>query len=222
MTAENSETTSTSTGQETNASDNTTQADTNQSQSSSGEGTTTETKSEGDESGKGNESQDKKTDETFTVTLPEGTQVEKEVLEAYTLTAKEAGLNSEQASKLAGFYAEQRANEAKAWEKQGKEWAEQLKNDEDFGGKNLEANLAAKDKAIQSLPKELGEQVRETFEAYGLGNLPPMVKALAYFGKALSEDKTGTDGSKDSNKKPLSPQEILNKRFPPEMGYGNT
>jgi GTPase involved in cell partitioning and DNA repair len=78
--------------------------------------------------------------EDLVITLPEGTQIDEEMLKSYRDVAQKAGLNSESASAVATWYAEQvvehQKAEAAAWDEQNKTWASALREDPEFGGSN--------------------------------------------------------------------------------------
>lgn len=126
------------------------------------------------------------------VKLPEGVEVDAKMLEGFKGVAKEVGLDSEKASKLATWYAQQTAATEKAQveahAKQGETWLAQLKSDPDFGGANFESSVAD---AKRAMARFGGDGLSADLEAFGLGNLPSLVRTMARIGKAIGEDSTG-------------------------------
>jgi len=181
----------------------------------------TQTKPSGKEAGAGAPADGGKgTDAALEVKLPDGVEADPKVLDWYKSAAKEAGLNSESASKLAeGFLKfQQGAGDAavEAWKQQGKDWFDDLKADPKFGGANLDANLAAFQAAVNRYG---GKQLAADLRQYGVDNLPSLVRAFAEVGKAIREDTTaGARGSQVGAE--LTEAELNDARFPSSKGMG--
>ena len=130
------------------------------------------------------------------VKLPEGTVIDQAFLDGYKAVAKEAGLNSEQATKIAAKYMELQSVAEKsqydAWMKQSDDWEAELKSDKDVGGAAFNDNTA---KARAALLKYGGQGLATDLNKYGLGNLPSLFKAWANVGRAIAEDQSATKGS---------------------------
>ena len=115
-------------------------------------------------------------------TLPEGLTVDAEKLAKFTTLAGEAKLPQEVAQKFVDLYsAELKAlSDApmKAWTEMQNKWQDEVRNDPEIGGKNLDKNLAATKVGLKNL---LGEQADEFFEALsftGAGNNPDIIRGL--------------------------------------------
>lgn len=144
------------------------------------------------------------------IKLPAGMKVDDAALAAFKAVGKEAGLNSEQASKLAAWDAERQAkavNDAvAAWEKQDDAWAAELKADPVIGGDKYDASVQAAQRAVRHFG---GDDLRRFLIDHGIGNAPELVRAFAKIGGAMAEDKTsaGAGGNADTRPKPMSREE---------------
>jgi hypothetical protein len=157
--------------------------------------TSTEQKTEGAGEGKTDDGKgDGKTaaPETYEFTPPEGITISDAVKGAYAEFAKEAGLTQEQAQKGVDKIAPvMAAVQKEALSAQVETWASDSKADKEFGGDNLDANLAIANRGLQAYgsPK-LIEMLNQT----GLGNHPEFIRTFLKIGKTVSEDTkvTGT------------------------------
>lgn len=123
-------------------------------------------------------------------TAPEGVTFNPEVMDEFKTLAKEKNLSQEDAQKFAelGAKAAKAQHDAviKQIETAQAQWAESSKTDKEFGGDNLNANLAVAKKAIDAFgTPELTKLLNES----GLGNHPEVIRAFYRAGKAISEDK---------------------------------
>ena len=150
----------------------------------------------------------------FKIDLPEGVEIDEKMLEGFTKQAKEAGLNSESATKMASWYASQQKTlvdaQAQAWEKQGQDWVQELRDDPDFGGKEFDSNAKAAARAVREYG---GTDLGKALQTAGLDNYPPLVKAFARIGRALGEDSTSADRAKGGGKVELSREDALKKLY---------
>jgi hypothetical protein len=182
-----SETTATTTDTTT-----TTAADTGDKGGEGEGGESTETKSEGLLTGKGQgQTTEQGNGAELEITLPEGVTVDENMLEGFKPIAAEIGLDSEKASKLAGWYAEQRAAEQQALtdshKAQGAQWTEDLRADPDVGGQKFEASVAAARSAIARFG---GEELRAELDLYGLAANPALFRTFVRIGQAIAEDSS--------------------------------
>lgn len=152
--------------------------------------------------------------EEISVKLPDGVEADPELLGALKDVAKVSGLKGEQAQKLADAYvAAQKRSEDNArvgWEQQQKAWVESLKSDADFGGQRFDGNVKSAQKAIERFGSP---QLRELFNATGLGNHPELVKFAIRVGQALAEDSIA--GTQQSN--PKGSEETFLRQLYPSM-----
>jgi len=149
---------------------------------------------EGDEQAPGDKGEPGQSDQEgeLQITLPDGAEINEDLMGQFKQIASEIGLNSETASKLADWYVGQQTKEVEALQNQGKAWMTELSGDPDFGGKNLEATVSQAKKALIRFG---GEEVARGLAEMGLGNYPPLVKAFARVGRAIAEDNSGPGGA---------------------------
>lgn len=124
------------------------------------------------------------------IKVPEGVTAEPGLLDGFKGVAKDLGLKSEDAQKLADWYFKesQAANQKSqaAQEQRVVTWAEEAKADKDIGGPNWDANLKTAQSAIRQFGSpDLTKMLNET----GLGNHKAMIGLFAKIGKAIAEDK---------------------------------
>lgn len=114
--------------------------------------------------------------------LPEGVTLDDAKLGEFSKIAAEAKLPQDVAQKFVDMYsAEVKAiSEApmRAWTEMQTKWQDEVRNDPEIGGKNLDKNLAATKTGLKNL---LGEQAQKFFDALsftGAGNNPDIIRGL--------------------------------------------
>lgn len=144
--------------------------------------------------------------------LPEGAKLEGEELTGFEAFARNLNLTQEQAQQLVDRDHTSRAaaQEALRGQHEGvvQQWKQLTTQDAEIGGEQLNANLAIAAKALDTFGSP---ELRQYFDATGLGNHPEVVKALVRIGKAISED--GHIGTRGDSKPPADPA----KRIYPTM-----
>lgn len=144
-------------------------------------------------------------------TLPEGVEVNAEVMSAFKEAAAGAKLSQEQAQGFVDMY-QKALNEAstkpyEAWRDTQKQWQDTIKADPEFGGAKLEAEtLPAIARAIQQFTPNADAQkaLRQAFSFTGAGNNPEVIRFIARIGKTLAEgthvggSPAGGDGGKSA------------------------
>lgn len=137
--------------------------------------------------------------EAYEFTMPEGMELDAELVTAVTPEFKELGLTQAQADKLVGVYAARMQAQAEAQQQafttQLEQWAADLKKDKDLGGDKFDENMAVAREAIDRFGSD---ELRELFETTGVGNHPAMVKFAHKIGKMLKEDRPGTGSQSGS------------------------
>lgn len=132
--------------------------------------------------------------EEISIKIPEGVQFDKPYLDRFTTLAKEVGLKSDGAQKLADFYVAMQREQSEKQVETITKWAEDAKTDKEIGGANFDQNLATAKKAMDRLASPA---LRELIAASGLGNHVEMIRLFATIGKSISEDKLpGSDPAK--------------------------
>ena len=116
----------------------------------------------------------------------EGMNIESGLVDSYTELAKKYGLNQENATSLlkdaAGIMNKM---DVETVTKQRNAWAEESRNDKEFGGAALDANLAIAKKAVDAYGTP---EIKEFLETTGLGNHPEVIRLFYRVGKTLTED----------------------------------
>lgn len=132
-------------------------------------------------------------------TLPEGMELDADVLGEFTAFAKELNLPQDKAQKLVDFQTKLATKQAEEYQaaaaKQGEEWAAAVKNDPELGGDNYDKSVASAVKVIQAFGTP---GLRQLLTDSGLGNNPEMFKFVHRISQAISEDKFVLPGSQSS------------------------
>lgn len=138
--------------------------------------------------------------EDYDIKFSEGFEPDAELLGEFSAIAKELKLPGESVQKIAqlGEKLSERivSRQLEALETARQGWETELKNDKEFGGDKLEANLAVAKKAVETfIPKEalpLLEPFHPTENPQGMGwgSHPMFVKLMHSIGKSISEDST--------------------------------
>lgn len=138
-------------------------------------------------------------------TMPEGMEMDTEVLGEFTSLAKELNISQESAQKLIDLQtkiADKQAQDYQAAvQKQGEQWAAAVKNDPELGGENYEKSVASAVKVIQAFGDD---GLRDLLNSSGLGNHPALFKFCHRVSQAISEDKFVLPGNQASAPKEMS------------------
>jgi hypothetical protein len=127
-------------------------------------------------------------------TVPEGYELDAEMLGEFTPVLKELNLPQEAAQKVIDFAPKLiektvAQTQAKVLEQLGLKgastWAEAAKADKEFGGEHLAENLGIANKALTAF---FSKDAISALQKVGLGNHPELIRGLVKVGKAISED----------------------------------
>lgn len=136
--------------------------------------------------------------EKYEFAAPEGAQFDSEIIGDFSEVAKELNLSQKAAQKLVETMgpkiAERQFAKVQAIHN---EWTQAAQADKEFGGDNLNSNLAIAKKALDSFGTP---QLRSLLQESGLGNNPEVIRFMYRAGKAISED-TFVGSSAGSNAK---------------------
>lgn len=168
--------------------------------------------SEGGDDESGAEGADDGLPEKYELEMPEGVELDADLLDKATPVLKELGLGNEQAQKLVPIVTElqQRMAQRQADEFAGlrADWAKEAKADPEMGGANWKATEQHVARALDHFigPMHVvgedgkpvlgddGKPMKEPFRALldetGLGNHPTMLRAFRKIGEAMGEDGT--------------------------------
>lgn len=129
-------------------------------------------------------------------TLPEGMEMDADVLGEFKNLAKELNIPQAKAQQLIDFQTQLATKQAEAYQaavtKQAQDWAASIKNDPEIGGENYDKSVASAIKVIQSFGDPA---LTELLNTTGLGNNPALFKFCHRISAAISEDKFVLPGS---------------------------
>ena len=159
-----------------------------------GQGQTDSAESAPDESNGSTEAKDEAVPEKYEFTMPEGIEMDSEMLAEFEPIAKELGLSQEKAQKLVDIQvkslqklqAAQEIQQEEAFKEMTTQWAAAAKADSEYGGAKFNENLSVAQKALKQFASE---GLIEYLNSSGLGNHPEVIRTFVKVGKAISEDK---------------------------------
>lgn len=138
-------------------------------------------------------------------TLPEGMEMDADVLGEFKNLAKELNIPQAKAQQLIDFQTQLATKQAEEYQaavtKQSQEWAASIKNDPEIGGENYDKSVASAIKVIQSFGDPA---LTELLNTTGLGNHPSLFKFCHRISAAISEDKFVMPGSQTDSPKEMS------------------
>ena len=122
-------------------------------------------------------------------TLPDGMEVDKELMEGFLPLAKEFDLTQADAQKLIDLQAASMVKvgtaQEEAWATQVKTWRDETKMDKEIGGDKLAETLGL---AKQGLDKLGTPELGKLLDTTGLGNNLAFVRFFAKVGKEVTDD----------------------------------
>ena len=138
-------------------------------------------------------------------TLPEGMEMDANVLGEFKSLAKELNIPQAKAQQLIDFQTQLATKQAEQYQaaviKQSQDWAAAIKNDPEIGGENYDKSVASAIKVIQSFGDPA---LTELLNTSGLGNHPALFKFCHRISAAISEDKFVLPGSQTDAPKEMS------------------
>lgn len=159
--------------------------------------------------------------ENYDIKFGEGFTPDPELLGEFSEIAKEAKLPAETAQKIAGLSEKlvQRMvdRQLEALNSTYEGWKTELRNDKEFGGEKLDANLAIAKKAVETFVPKEALSILEPFDpvnnpnGLGLGNHPAFVKMMHNIGKSISEDSVVVT-SRSTGQKPSLAERLYGKQ----------
>lgn len=134
--------------------------------------------------------------EKYELTMPEGIELDSNLLDKATPIFQELGLTNDQANKLGTMFAEHQVKMQEQyvsdWAKTQEGWISDLKSDKDFGGSQFDSNVSV---AKQAIERFADDETKQFLNETGMGNHPALIKMMNRIGKAISEDTfEGGDG----------------------------
>ncbi|MBU0522700.1 MAG: peptidase [Gammaproteobacteria bacterium] len=138
-------------------------------------------------------------------TLPEGMDMDAEVLGEFKEFAKELNLPQDKAQKIVDFQTKLATKQAEEYQaavtKQKEDWAAAVKNDPELGGEKYEKSVESAVKVIQAFGDE---GLKNLLNTTGLGNNPALFKFCHRVSQAISEDKFVLPGNQQDAPKEMS------------------
>lgn len=132
-------------------------------------------------------------------TLPEGMEMDADVLGEFKNLAKELNIPQAKAQQLIDFQTQLANKQAEQYQaaaaKQAQDWAASIKSDPEVGGENYDKSVASAIKVIQSFGDPA---LTELLNNSGLGNHPALFKFCHRISAAISEDKFVLPGSQSA------------------------
>lgn len=138
-------------------------------------------------------------------TLPEGMEMDTEVLGEFKNLAKELNIPQAKAQQLIDFQTQLATKQAEQYQaavtKQSQDWAAAIKNDPDVGGENYDKSVASAVKVIEAFGDP---SLKELLNNSGLGNHPSLFKFCHRISAAIAEDKFVMPGSQTDTPKEMT------------------
>jgi len=155
-------------------------------------------------------------------TIPDGTELDEELLGEAKTWGKQHGLKGEQLQGVVdlGLKMQQRAAQAliEAHEAYVQDLTSKVKADKEIGGGKLEKTIESALGALKRFAGADYETVRSELDRTGLGSHPAVIRFLAKIAKATAEDDTleRTSGGKEGAK-PANPMSRFTAKMYPKM-----
>lgn len=147
----------------------------------------------GDKAGEGDQRQ---TDTYADFAMPEGIELDQQLLSEAVPIFKELGLTKEQAQKLVDFQAKQvQAGSQKqidSFNQQLDAWRDAAKTDSEFGGEKFDESIAL---ARAAIGKFGTPELKQLLNDYGVGNHPEVIRFMVRVGKLTKEDVPGAQSN---------------------------
>lgn len=143
-------------------------------------------------------------------TMPEGMELDQELLGKATPLFKELNLTKDQAQKLVDLKAQEVQSQLEAHNTRVQEWTDAVKNDKELGGENFDKSIGI---AKLGIDKVGSPALKELLETYGLGSHPELVRAFYKVGKLAQEDNPESGARASDSKK-----SIVDRLYPTTKG----
>lgn len=143
--------------------------------------------------------------ETYELKMPDGVEMDADLLGEVTPLFREARLSPAQAQVVADAYVKTQTDALKKHADMTAGWLKDAKADAEIGGKDYDKNLSHAHRAFQAVGNERAMQL---FDTYGLGNHPDILRIFVRVGKAIGEGGTvlpGEAGQRVSDAQALYP-----------------
>ncbi len=126
--------------------------------------------------------------ESYEFTMPEGMQLNEELAANANLAFKDIGLSQDQSDKVTQLYVQEQQRQVDQFNQQLQDWADQSRNDPEFGGEKFNENIAI----ANSYFSQLNPALKDVLTAYGLNNHPEVIREMLKHGRPMQEDQPGS------------------------------
>lgn len=134
-------------------------------------------------------------------TVPDGLEIDADVLSDFKVVAKELGLTQEAAQRLIGLQSglmeRMAAEHQRAVAEQFQRWSDDMRSDKEIGGDNYDAALTTSGKFVEKFGSP---EFVALLEDSGLGKNPETIRTFFRAGKALMEDSLVQGGTQTTGK----------------------
>lgn len=138
----------------------------------------------------------------YSLTMPEGIEVDQELVEALGPDFHEMGLTNRQAQQLADRFIEIQGRRGKAaseaWAGRVQGWADDARRDREIGGAKWAGTVGSAQRALSRLGTPA---LREYLNTSGGGNHPEMIRIFAKVGSMIQEDNPPNGGAGGNGRK---------------------
>lgn len=156
-------------------------------------------------------------DGKYTLTMPDGVELDGELADALGPEFKELGLTHAQAQKLVdkyiGIQQGRAAKQTEGFAKTVEGWVDTAKKDAEIGGDKWDGTVQAATRAVNRLGTPA---LKEYLNASGGGNHPELIRFMAKAGAMISEDNPASGGAGGQGK----PAEAAYTLFPSDAPKG--
>lgn len=141
-------------------------------------------------------------DGRYALTMPEGIEVDQELIDALGPDFHDLGLTNRQAQQLADRFIEIQGRRGKAageaWAGRVQGWADEARRDREIGGAKWTGTVGSAQRALSRLGTPA---LREYLNSSGGGNHPEMIRIFAKVGSMIQEDNPPNGGAGGNGRK---------------------
>ena len=141
-------------------------------------------------------------DGRYRLTMPEGIEVDQELIDALGPDFHSLGLTNRQAQQLADRFIEIQGKRGKAaseaWAGRVQGWADEARKDREIGGAKWAGTVGSAQRALSRLGTPA---LREYLNSSGGGNHPEMIRIFAKVGSMIQEDNPPNGGAGGNGRK---------------------
>lgn len=156
-------------------------------------------------------------DGKYTLTMPDGVELDAELADALGPEFKDLGLTHAQAQKLVDKYiaiqSKRAGEQSEGFAKTVAGWADTAKKDAEIGGDKWDATVQVAQRAVNALGTPA---LKEYLNASGGGNHPEVIRFMAKAGALIAEDNPASGGAEGRGK----PAEAAYTLFPTDAPKG--